>query len=90
MSTQLISKRNPVGASVEEVSATPFWKALSPAAKKILTLFFEDKDHDMADSVANFHGVAMTRAKAETVAEHLLNDENVQKVIDLRYFGHTQ
>ncbi len=87
MATESISKLSPIGASVEEISATPFWKALPAATKKILTLFFEDKDHSLPNAVTSYHGAGMRREQAEAVAENLLSDRNVREVIAMRNFG---
>jgi hypothetical protein len=72
--------------SLEELSATPCWRKLSPGLKRVLTICFAETDFDMIAAVTKFESRASHDLQID-MARRVFVNEKVQAVIALYIFG---
>jgi hypothetical protein len=72
--------------SLEELSATPCWRKLSPGLKRVLTLCFRDCDFNLIAAVAKFEPKASHDMQTD-MARRIVENVSVQAAISLYVFG---
>ncbi len=79
---------NTAGMSVAQISAMKEWKNLTPKAKQVLSVYFNDVDHNLTDAVALHHPNLLPDVQRQ-VAENLMANPNVRTIVDL-FFNRKQ
>jgi hypothetical protein len=73
--------------SVEELSAHPAWKQLSPELQLLLTFCFRDTDFDIVKAVNKCQPSGVSDNIQVDLARKILARSDVRAVIDLYVFG---